>query len=70
MRGGFGTQRSRWRHMKGNYPFGKHLWVLFLEEKKRAINAKSVLPLPFFVFLSFDSCNSFSTYVLVFFLRV
>ena len=37
--------------MEGNYPFGwKHLRVLFLEEEKRAINAKLVLPLPFSVF--------------------
>ena len=57
--------------MKGNYPFGwKHLRILFFEEDRRAINAKSVLPLPFSIFLSFDSYNSFSTYVLVCFLRV
>ena len=46
------------------------LRVLFLLKEKRAINAKSVLPLPFYVFLSFDSCNSFSTSFLVCFLRV
>ena len=57
--------------MKGNYPFGwRHLRVLFVEEDKRAINAKSILPLPFSIFLSFDSCHSFSTYVLACFLRV
>ena len=57
--------------MEGNYPFGwKRPRVLFLEEEKRAINVKFVLPLPFYVFLSFDSCNAFSTYVLVYFLRV
>ena len=57
--------------MEWNYPFGwKHPRVLFLEEKKRTINSKSVLSLPFSVFLSFDSCNSFSTYVLICFLRV
>ena len=64
-------QRSRQRHMEGNYPFRwKHHRVLFLEEEKRAINDKSVLPLPFSVFLSFNSCNSTSTYVLVCFLWV
>ena len=63
-------QRSKWRHMGGSYPFGWKPWVLLLEEDKRAINAKSVLPLPFYVFLSFDSYNSFSTYFLVCFLRV
>ena len=68
---GFGTQRSRRRHTEGNYPFGwKHPRVLFLEKEKRAINAKSVLSLPFSIFLSFDRCNSFFTYVLVCFLRV
>ena len=35
-----------------------------------SLNAKFVLSLPLFVFLSFDGCISFSTYVLVSFLRV
>ena len=35
-----------------------------------SFNAKFVLSLPFFVFLSFDSRISFSIYVLVSFLRV
>ena len=57
--------------MKENYPFGlKHPRVFFLEEEKRAINAKSILPLPFLVFICFDSFNLFSTYVIVCFLRV
>ena len=57
--------------MKGNYPFGwKHPRVFFLEEEKKVVNAKSVLSLSFYVFLCFDSCNSFSTYVLVCFLKV
>ena len=35
-----------------------------------SFNAKFVFSLAFFVFLSFDGCNSFSTYVLVSFRRV
>ena len=57
--------------MERNDPFGwKHHRVSFLEEDKRAINATSVLLIPFYVFLSFNSCNSFSTHVLICFLRV
>ena len=50
-RRGVETQRSRQIHTEGNYPFGwKQRRVLFLEEDKRAINAKFVLPLPFIFF--------------------
>ena len=57
--------------MEGNYPFGRKLpRVLFLEEYKRSINAKSVLPLSFFVFISFDSYNLFPPNVLVCFLWI
>ena len=49
----------------GEYPFKDFSHPKLVKEEENLRNKKTIVSLPFYVFLSFDSFNHFFTYVLV-----